>query len=131
MDLDAIPAVDQHAHNVLREEVAGSIPFPSFFSEGSGSAILAHHARGSLFFRRSIREIASLLGCPPSEEAIVSRRRELGLERLTELCFGAANLEAILLDDGFMAKLTQPVSWHGRFGEAQRILRLEALAEDL
>lgn len=33
---------------------------------------------------------------------------ELGLERLTQLCFAAARLDAVLLDDGFLSGQIQP-----------------------
>src|SRR5262249_30683507 len=84
-----------------------------------------------LFYRRSLREIAVLLGCEPSEDAILARREGLGLEKLTDVCFRAAGLEAVLLDDGFLPGEILPVEWHGRFAPAYRVLRLEALAQGL
>jgi hypothetical protein len=55
----------------------------------------------------------------------------MGLEVLTEHCFRAANLRAVLLDDGFLPDATLPVSWHAQYLPARRLLRIEALAEDL
>jgi predicted TIM-barrel fold metal-dependent hydrolase len=131
MDLRSLPIVDQHAHNVLRPEAAAGRPYPAAFTEGYDPEVIERHARHTLFYRRSLREIGALLGCAPDEEAILARRQGLGLERLTELCFRTAGLEAVLLDDGFLRGEILPVAWHGRFVPAHRVLRLEALAQDL
>lgn len=131
MDLWHIPAIDQHAHNLLRPEVAARTPFQAAFTEGAGPVILDDHARHTLFYRRSLRDIGQLLGCGPSEEDILARRAELGLEQLARMCFDAANLEAILLDDGFLPEQVLPLSWHEPFVRVHRLLRLEWLAEEL
>jgi predicted TIM-barrel fold metal-dependent hydrolase len=131
MDLRSLPIIDQHAHNVLRPEAAARRPYPAAFTEGYDPEVIERHARHTLFYRRSRREIGALLGCAAEEEAILARRESLGLERLTELCFRAAGLEAVLLDDGFLPGEILPVEWHGQFVPAHRVLRLEALAQDL
>jgi predicted TIM-barrel fold metal-dependent hydrolase len=131
MDLRSLPIVDQHAHNLLRPDAAARRPYAAAFTEGYDPDLIERHARHTLFYRRSLREVAALLGCEPTEEAVLARRTALGLEKLTEVCFRAAGLEAVLLDDGFLPDEILPVAWHGRFVPAHRVLRLEALAEDL
>ncbi|ARV59049.1 amidohydrolase [Nostocales cyanobacterium HT-58-2] len=131
MNLSDIPLVDQHAHNLLRPEVAARYPYSAAFTEGYDSEIVNDHARHTLFYRRSLRDIAALLSCEAQEEAILARRDSLGLEQLTQLCFTAANLEAIYLDDGLQPDCILPLSWHERFVPVKRILRLEVLAEQL
>jgi predicted TIM-barrel fold metal-dependent hydrolase len=131
IDLWNIAAIDQHAHNLLTDSAAARYPYPAAFTEGYDGEIVNHHARHSLFYRRSVREIAQLLECEPEEEAIVERRRELGLEKLTQRCFSASKLEAVFLDDGFLPDEILPVEWHQQFVPVQRILRLEYLAEKL
>lgn len=126
-----IAAIDQHAHNLLRPSVATRYPYPDAFTEGYDTDIVNHHARHSLFYRRSLREIAELLECEPEEEAIIARRQHLGLEELTRRCFNASKLQAIFLDDGFLADDILPVEWHQQFVPVQRILRLEYLAQNL
>src|SRR5581483_8998853 len=49
----------------------------------------------------------------------------------TERCIGAAKLDAVLLDDGYLPEQSQPIDWHQRFVPTRRLLRLEKLAEDL
>ncbi len=131
IDLWEIAAIDQHAHNLLTPLAAECYPYPTAFTEGYDADILNHHARHSLFYRRSLREIAQLLECEPAEEAILERRRQLGLEKLTQRCFEASKLKAIFLDDGFLPDEILPLEWHQQFVPVQRILRLEYLAENL
>ncbi|WP_242045501.1 MULTISPECIES: amidohydrolase family protein [unclassified Calothrix] len=131
MNLADIPLIDQHAHNVLRPEVAARYPFAAAFTEGYDEEIVNYHARHTLFYRRSLREIAALLECDATESAIAARRNNLGLEKLTQLYFQAANLEAIYLDDGLETESILPISWHEKLIPVRRILRLEVLAEQL
>ncbi|WP_376788500.1 amidohydrolase family protein [Thermoflexus sp.] len=129
MDLSAIPIVDQHAHNLLRPESARDFAYPSAFTEGYAAEVVTRHARETIFFRRSMREIAELLGCEPKLEAILEVREHLGFEEVARRCFAAAGFEAILLDDGFMPDRVMPTKWHNRFAQVRRLLRVEFLAE--
>jgi predicted TIM-barrel fold metal-dependent hydrolase len=129
MDLSAYPIIDQHAHNVLRPEEAAALPFAAAFTEAGDPELIREHARQTLCYRRSLRDLAGLLECAPDEQAVLARRAELGLEALSARCFEAAGLDALLLDDGFLPERTQPIGWHSRFVASYRILRLETLAE--
>ncbi|WP_413166312.1 amidohydrolase family protein [Capilliphycus salinus ALCB114379] len=131
IDLWDIPAIDHHAHNLLTVEASQEFPYIAAFTEGNDPDILNDHARHSLFYRRSIRDIAQLLDCEPTETAILNSRQNLGLEKLTQHCIKAANLESLFLDDGFLSNQTLPQSWHQQFIPTQKILRLEELAENL
>src|SRR3954471_2102922 len=131
MDLAGMPPIDHHAHNLLTPEAAARTPFRAAFTEGYDPAILTDHAQYTLFYRRSLREIAAVLECDLSEEAVLARRAEFGFEELAGRFFRAANLELMMLDDGFLPGRIMPTDWHGRFVPTRRILRIEALAEDL
>jgi uncharacterized protein len=131
MDLAGVPLIDHHAHNLLTPEAATHTPFRAAFTEGYDPAILNDHAQHTLFYRRSLREIAAVLECDSSEEAVLDRRIELGFEELATRFFRAANLELMMLDDGFLPGQIMPTDWHGRFVPTRRILRIEAVAEDL
>jgi hypothetical protein len=78
-DLWQIAAIDQQAHNLLKPEVFAHFPYPSAFTEGHHRAIVNHHARHTLCYRRSLRDIAQLLQCDPTESAILAQRKRLGL----------------------------------------------------
>jgi uncharacterized protein len=127
MDLWHIAAVDQHAHN-LPENAHTRARFVGAFTESCDPALVDRHARSTLFFRRSVRDIADLLRCDPGEDAILTRREEIGLDALAALCFEQARLETILLDDGLDATGCWPVERHTRFVDSRRVLRLETLA---
>lgn len=131
MDLSDLRAIDGHAHNILRKDALEGFSYPAAFTEGYDSEIVNGHARETLFYRRSLREIAELFGCEPTEEAVVHRRNALGFEQTATLCFEAARLEAVFLDDGFLPEKSLPWDTHERFVPVRRILRLEHLAERL
>ncbi|NEP90732.1 MAG: hypothetical protein F6K18_30155 [Okeania sp. SIO2C2] len=52
--------------------------------------------------------MADLLNCEPQESEILAKRDKLGLENLTKTCFNGANLESILLDNGFLPEQILP-----------------------
>lgn len=131
MDLSEIRAIDQHAHNVLKPEAWARFPYASAFSESSDGEVLQRDAPNTLFFRRSLRDLAELLTCEPREKIILERRAALGREGLAQLCFDAAKLDGLLLDDGFLPDDLLPLEWHEPFVPVKRVLRLEALAQDL
>lgn len=131
MNLWDIPAIDQHAHNLLKPDAWATLPYAAVFTESRDPEIIRRHVPHTLFFRRSLRDIAALLACEPDAEAIVDRRRELGLEALAARCLEASNLAAIYLDDGFLPDAVLPWQWHRRYLPVGRILRLEHLAEKL
>ncbi len=131
IDFWEIQAIDHHAHNLLQPEIVDNSPYPTAFTEGYDPEIVNHHARHTLFYRRSLREIAQLLECEPTEAAILEHRQQLGLKKLTERCLLSANLEAIFLDDGFLAQEILPWEWHQQFLPVFRVLRLEHLAQEL
>jgi uncharacterized protein len=131
MDLTSIPVIDQHAHNLMRPDIMANTPYTAAFSEGYAADIVNHHARHTLCYRRSLRDIAALLECDPQEEAVLAKREELGLDELTRRCFQAANLDSIFLDDGFLPDTILPWEWHEQFIPVHRLLRLEWLAEQM
>ena len=131
MELAEIPLIDQHAHNLLKPEFVSQYSYSAAFTEGHDPKIVNYHSRQTLCYRRSLRDIAALLDCEPTETDIIRQRENLGLEKLTELCFQAANIESIVLDDGFLARQILPIAWHQKFLPVYRLLRLEKLAETL
>ncbi len=131
MDLTAIPVVDQHAHNILRPDELTPVDYVAAFTEAGDDEAANDQVRETLFFRRSLRDIAQLLGCEPNLEAILAERGRVGFEEAARRFIAAAHVEALLLDDGFLAGRILPVAWHGRFARSYRLLRVERLAEEL
>ncbi|MDJ0695388.1 amidohydrolase family protein [Mastigocoleus sp. MO_188.B34] len=131
MELWDIPAIDQHAHNLLKPEAIASRPYAAAFTEAHHPDIIDNHVCHTLFYRRSLRDMADLLKCKPQESEIIASRNNLGLEELTKVCFNAANLDAILLDDGFLPQEILPWQWHQQFVSVRRLLRIEDVAQNL
>lgn len=137
------PAIDNHAHPLLRLEHLDSIPLASVVTEASGEALrdtpktLAHH--------RAVRQLAAALGCgrdgepelPVSWDAVVAaieRRRAdpATYDRWTAICL--AGTETILIDDG----LDEPERVHGFSSHdafvrspCRRIVRIEIVAAEI
>ncbi len=131
MNLTDISLIDHHGHNLLRPQVAADYPYTAAFTQGYDPEIINYHARHTLFYRRSLLEIGTLLDCEAEETAILVRRQNLGLEKLSQICFNAGNIEAIYVDDGLQPDDILPLSWHEQFVAVKRVLRLEVLAEQL
>lgn len=129
MDLTHIPAIDQHAHNLVRPDALEAIPYAAAFTEGQEPALIEQHGSHTLCYRRSLRDMAALLNCEPTEAAVLAQRTGLGLQALTQRCIESANLKAIYLDDGFLPDTILPIAWHQQFVPVYRLLRLERLAE--
>jgi hypothetical protein len=116
-----IALFDNHAHPWLRSP---SEPFGRFFTE-------APFARAdTLFYRSAIRELASLLDCPPDEASVLAARARPDYPLLLAR---DANVAAVLLDDGYPREGAYTVPECATLGgfQAHRVLRLERVAEDL
>ena len=130
-EFDDIPLVDGHLHPPLLDPDVH--PFVRFFTESDDAEILKHHSPNSVFFRRAISELASLFGCEPSTEGVQAARKQLGADGLMRLLVDGANWETLLVDDGYprQGALTIDEMARGSGRVARRVLRLEALEEDL
>src|SRR5260370_22847474 len=100
LDLSGIPIVDQHAHNLVRPEV--ELPYTAAFTEGYDPEVATGYVKDTLCFRRSLREVAALLGCAPRLDVVEATRRRLGFDELTRRFFAASGVESLLLADGFL-----------------------------
>ncbi|MGK7941653.1 MAG: amidohydrolase family protein [Crocosphaera sp.] len=130
-DLLNIAAIDHHCHNLLKPDWVNNAPYTTAFTEANDSLTLKYHAYHTLSFRRSLRDISNLLNCDTTEESIIKKRQDLGIEALTKKCFKQANLESIFLDDGFLPDYIFPWQWHQKFTKIYRLIRLEYIAEQL
>lgn len=127
---DEIPLIDNHLHPPLTAEAAVSRPFLGFFSEADDEELLARHVPQSRFFRRALRELAELLGCAATAEAVQAARAALGPEKLLRRCVEAGNIAGLVVDDGYPPP-DQALSVAGMARAAgcaaARVLRLESL----
>ena len=127
MNLDHIAILDHHAHPVLREEVWQATPFESYFTEAVDPEVLRDHTSSGLFYQRSLRDLAQFYGCEPERGAVLEARRRSGYLQTAHSLIASANIDWVLLDDGFLASSTLSVAECGRVlpWQTRRILRLE------
>ncbi|KAM0896247.1 hypothetical protein ACQ4PT_023321 [Festuca glaucescens] len=121
-------AVDAHAHNLVA--AASSFPFLRCFSEADGDALA--FAPHSLSFKRSLKDIAELYNCEASLDKVEEFRKAQGLPYISSKCFQAANISAILMDDGIEFDRMLELESHKDFvPTVGRVLRIEWLAETI
>ena len=98
---DHLPLYDHHAHALYHEPLWRATPLGAYFTEAYDPVIVQRFVPDTLFYRRSLRDLARLYGCSPTAEDLQAAR--LGQEYLalcTEL-FRRANIGRVLIDDGF------------------------------
>jgi hypothetical protein len=80
--------------------------------------------------QRSLEELGDMYGVEPNELALKAHRESIGLEAVSEKCFGAANIECVLLDDGLTMDRMLGMGWHRKYIRGvHRVLRIETVAE--
>jgi hypothetical protein len=127
------PAIDNHAHPLLKEEHRQSLPFEGVISEAQSDAI--KDAVYSLPGYRATRQLAELYGLDPGAdwEEVTSHRGTLEYDQLCNMNMQKSGIQCLLLDDGLrgVQEMANDLSWHGRFtnGSVYRIVRIEPVAE--
>ncbi|KMZ58598.1 hypothetical protein ZOSMA_75G00310 [Zostera marina] len=123
-----VAVIDAHCHNLVA--MNSSFPFLRCFSNAEGGALT--DAFNTLFFKRSIRDIAELYNCNASLTDVEGHRNLTGFDAIGSKCFSAANISAIFIDDGVDFDKKREWECHSRFVPAVgRIIRIEHLAEKI
>lgn len=134
MDLSSIPIIDHHCHSLRLPEhqPADGDGLRRFFVETSDPD-MAPYVRRSIFYMRSLRDLAALLGCAPAEEAILAARAAAPFADYARRLLAAGNFRSLLVDTGL-----SPAACYGlpelsaAVGvPAAPIIRLELLMEQL
>jgi predicted TIM-barrel fold metal-dependent hydrolase len=134
VDLDAVPILDQHCHALLRDgTIADAVAYARFFTESGDPTMHAHHVPETVFYRWATRELAAILGCAPTTEAVLAARGGLSADALAQRLLGRANIAVLLVDHGYRTDETwPPAELAARLPcRVLPILRLEVLAQDL
>jgi len=134
LNLDAIPVLDQHCHGLLRDGgVTDAAGYARFFTESGDPGMHARHAQETIFYRWAIRELATLLGCAPTTEAVLATRGNESADALARRLLGEANIAVLLVDHGYRTDETVPPSDMATLLPCRvlPILRLETLAQEL
>ena len=98
--LTGTPAVDHHAHGILRAPPADLDEFRGLFSESPDPRQWPHVATG-VTYRRAIAVLADHLGCEASEEAVFARRLASAWSDYASSLLRASATELLLVDEGF------------------------------
>ena len=133
LDLDAIPIVDNHCHSLLRRQPPDDEAFRVHLTESYLPEIARDHVRTSLFYRWTMRELAVLLDCEPTPDAVHAARRERGVEWLTREIVRRANFKTWLIDTGYGADTTFSLDELRELAPCriEEVLRLEPMIEGL
>ena len=134
MDLSAIPILDHHCHSLRRAELQpqDGDGFRRFFVETNDPAMVPH-VRHSIFYMRVVRDVAALLGCQPTEEAILAARAATPFADYARRLFGAGNFRAFLVDTGLSPEAAYSVDELSAIvgHPVETVIRLEHLMEEL
>jgi len=135
LDLASIPILDHHCHAFLnRATPYSALEFQRFFSEGGDEGIVAEHTPNSVFFRWAIKEIAQLLECKPTTEAVLAARATIPLNELGMRMLRDANIPVLLIDYGLAGEDRLSIADMRASLPTCRIepiLRLETMAQEL
>ena len=99
--LDHIPLYDHHAHALYHEDLWRAAPIEGYFTEAYDPVILERFVPDTLFYRRSLRDLAELYACEPQREAVQAARLSRDYPELCTDLFRRANIGHLLIDDGF------------------------------
>lgn len=128
------PAIDNHAHPLLRDSHRDSFAFEGVMSEATGEA-LTRDAVHTLACYRATSQLSELFGLEDgcSWEAVKAARRDMSYEQLCRICMEPSHIQCILVDDGLggVAEFAEDYRWHDKFtvSPCKRIVRVETLAE--
>jgi uncharacterized protein len=125
------PAVDHHAHGILRAPPASLDEFRGLFSESPDPRQWPHVATG-VTYRRAIAVLATHLGCEATEQAVYERRLASDPDDYAASLLRATRTELLLVDEGF-PPVDLGTSWR-ELGElagcpARPVMRIETVAE--
>ncbi len=134
LDLSGIPVVDNHCHPVLLNQQVDAPGFRSYFTEASDPSIPEKHIPNTVYYLWLLRQLATVYGCPNTEEDVLAIRSGLDDDTLLERFFRAANIDTLILDPAFPLPHTCYSPEHmGQLGHCRtaRMLRLETLMQQL
>lgn len=126
------PAIDNHAHPLLRAEQRESIPFEGLISEAQGDALVKDATHTLACFRAS-HQLAGLFGMKDATwKDIKTRRSQTDYLDLCRTCVEPTRIQCILIDDGLGdGSIAETLTWHDQFthDSARQIVRIEVVAE--
>jgi predicted TIM-barrel fold metal-dependent hydrolase len=127
-----VPFVDHHVHQPYkRAQAIGVEDFRRPFTEASIPAAWTENIQTLIGYQWMVRELARVLGCDATEDAVLAVRNGMAVLRYHRLLADAANLGACYADDLFAAGQCYPIDvWSEVIGRpVERVLRVETFVE--
>jgi uncharacterized protein len=102
LDFSHVPLVDNHCHGLFREQGPFDVSaWRRMCTESSDERMRSEHVATTLFYRRLVREMAAVFDCAPDDEAVLAARAAWAPEDLIGTLLRAANIDALLVDQGY------------------------------
>ncbi|PSR73001.1 hypothetical protein PHLCEN_2v11105 [Hermanssonia centrifuga] len=130
------PAIDNHAHPLLKAEHRDAFDFEGLVSEASGPS-LTEDAIHTLACYRATQQLGKLyrLTGESTWEAVKQARKTADYDALCRACMEPTRIQCILIDDGLggSSEYAEDYKWHDRYTSSptKRIVRVEILAEGI
>lgn len=128
------PAIDNHAHPLLKLAHRDAKSFENVISDASGAAL--EDSVYSLACFRATRQLAKLFDLKGEDvtwDQVKVAGREMEYQKLCRTCFEPARIQCILIDDGLGGSkdLAEGYKWHDWLttSPTKRIVRFETSAE--
>jgi uncharacterized protein len=133
LDLAAIPIVDNHCHSLLRVQPADDDAFRIHLTETYFPEVARDDVPHTLLYHWTIRELAGLLDCEPTPDAVHAARLARGLGPLVREIVERANFKTWLIDTGYGGDTTYSLDELRLLAPCriEEILRLEPMIERL
>lgn len=130
------PAIDSHAHPLLRAARRNAAPFEGLISEAEEPA-LQDSIHTLVCFRATayLSQLFGLKGPDAVWDQVKIAREQMSYENLCTLSFKSTKIQCILIDDGLELegsdKVAEGYKWHDKYttSPTKRVLRIETAAE--
>jgi hypothetical protein len=133
LDLSAIPIIDVHCHSLLRQQPADDDAFRNHLTESYYPEVARDDVPYTPTYHVMLHELAGLLDCEPTPEAVHAARRERGLAWLTGEIVRRGDFRTWLIDTGYGTDTTFSLDELRGLAPCriEEIVRLEPLIERL
>lgn len=128
------PAIDSHAHPLLKAGHRNVIPFEGLISDAEEPALRdSVHTLACFRATAYLSQLFELNGPNVTWEQVNSVRGKMSYEDLCKLSFQSTKIQCILIDDGLEGSdtLAEGYRWHDKYttSPTKRIVRIETVAE--
>ena len=102
IDLSNVQLADNHCHGIYRMQAPTDVKaWRALFTESTDPGMRNSHVTTTLFYRRLLRKMAVFFDCEPTEEAILTVRKQFNDQDLIRSFLRAANFDVLFIDKGF------------------------------